>query len=414
MTKQEILAILGTVPEKFSDENIRAAIAQIRENKAEYIPELLDCLEYIYRNAAELTESGSDYDLHSYAIFLLAEFREKRAFSYMINFLRLPEEQLDYLFDDLLHEDLPKVLVSTFDDAKIQSLTDIIEDTNVYEFARVAAIETYQLLYKENFIDKTAFVAYLRGLIYEKLPADDEPFLFSCIANAVMDSHTFEMMADVQFLHDNDRVDRTVYGDYDDFVDYIFNYDRHRQDKSSFIENTLTVLDSWIAVEQRNAEYTGKNPQNTTINAKIGRNDPCPCGSGKKYKKCCYNTQTKEHSDLLKNYPKEPIFYEMYDAEAIEIDKLVYKALHSRRHSIFDEINNEAERIGKIGYLQTALDLFIKKCEALQIANFAEYDKQFMIHYRASEWVKSLVESEDSSNIRKVQKLASEIFEKFS
>jgi preprotein translocase subunit SecA len=24
-------------------------------------------------------------------------------------------------------------------------------------------------------------------------------------------------------------------------------------------------------------------------NPKIGRNDPCPCGSGKKYKKCCGN-----------------------------------------------------------------------------------------------------------------------------
>ena len=23
--------------------------------------------------------------------------------------------------------------------------------------------------------------------------------------------------------------------------------------------------------------------------AKVGRNDPCPCGSGKKYKKCCLN-----------------------------------------------------------------------------------------------------------------------------
>ena len=23
---------------------------------------------------------------------------------------------------------------------------------------------------------------------------------------------------------------------------------------------------------------------------KVGRNDPCPCGSGKKYKKCCLNT----------------------------------------------------------------------------------------------------------------------------
>lgn len=27
--------------------------------------------------------------------------------------------------------------------------------------------------------------------------------------------------------------------------------------------------------------------------AKIGRNDPCPCGSGKKFKKCCYLKQTE-------------------------------------------------------------------------------------------------------------------------
>ena len=25
------------------------------------------------------------------------------------------------------------------------------------------------------------------------------------------------------------------------------------------------------------------------IGEKVGRNDPCPCGSGKKYKKCCLN-----------------------------------------------------------------------------------------------------------------------------
>ena len=25
---------------------------------------------------------------------------------------------------------------------------------------------------------------------------------------------------------------------------------------------------------------------------KIGRNEPCPCGSGKKYKKCCMLNQT--------------------------------------------------------------------------------------------------------------------------
>ena len=28
-------------------------------------------------------------------------------------------------------------------------------------------------------------------------------------------------------------------------------------------------------------------PKFKEINRKISRNEPCPCGSGKKYKKCC-------------------------------------------------------------------------------------------------------------------------------
>lgn len=33
---------------------------------------------------------------------------------------------------------------------------------------------------------------------------------------------------------------------------------------------------------------------------KVGRNDPCPCGSGKKYKHCCYA------KDSVKHEPEEP------------------------------------------------------------------------------------------------------------
>ena len=28
--------------------------------------------------------------------------------------------------------------------------------------------------------------------------------------------------------------------------------------------------------------------------AKVSRNEPCPCGSGKKYKKCCFNKNQQE------------------------------------------------------------------------------------------------------------------------
>lgn len=34
-------------------------------------------------------------------------------------------------------------------------------------------------------------------------------------------------------------------------------------------------------------EWRLGNDQNRPAGGKVGRNDPCPCGSGKKYKKCC-------------------------------------------------------------------------------------------------------------------------------
>ena len=35
------------------------------------------------------------------------------------------------------------------------------------------------------------------------------------------------------------------------------------------------------------------------MTAKIGRNDLCPCGSGKKYKKCCEAAEQKRRSNML-------------------------------------------------------------------------------------------------------------------
>jgi len=34
-------------------------------------------------------------------------------------------------------------------------------------------------------------------------------------------------------------------------------------------------------------------PKPIETGPKVGRNDPCPCGSGKKFKKCCMNKQQK-------------------------------------------------------------------------------------------------------------------------
>lgn len=31
---------------------------------------------------------------------------------------------------------------------------------------------------------------------------------------------------------------------------------------------------------------------------KLGRNEICPCGSGKKYKRCCMNSVSKQHASM--------------------------------------------------------------------------------------------------------------------
>ena len=40
-------------------------------------------------------------------------------------------------------------------------------------------------------------------------------------------------------------------------------------------------------------------------NKKTGRNDPCPCGSGLKFKKCCYGKQIKPTQNIKELYLKK-------------------------------------------------------------------------------------------------------------
>ncbi|MDD3278385.1 MAG: SEC-C metal-binding domain-containing protein [Lachnospiraceae bacterium] len=50
----------------------------------------------------------------------------------------------------------------------------------------------------------------------------------------------------------------------------------------------LPMWDEIFTEEQKKVLYLDQKKSGTIIKGtKIGRNDPCPCGSGKKYKKCC-------------------------------------------------------------------------------------------------------------------------------
>ena len=69
-------------------------------------------------------------------------------------------------------------------------------------------------------------------------------------------------------------------------------------DKEKLYKNMVDAKADWlyqlpqwddIFTKERQKELYLEQKKSGTIvkGAKIGRNDPCPCGSGKKYKKCC-------------------------------------------------------------------------------------------------------------------------------
>ncbi|MEO8185202.1 MAG: SEC-C metal-binding domain-containing protein [Deltaproteobacteria bacterium] len=45
--------------------------------------------------------------------------------------------------------------------------------------------------------------------------------------------------------------------------------------------------------EGRKSALSQMTPSKSHIPSRVGRNDPCPCGSGKKYKRCCIDSETE-------------------------------------------------------------------------------------------------------------------------
>ena len=69
-------------------------------------------------------------------------------------------------------------------------------------------------------------------------------------------------------------------------------------DKEKLYKNMVAAKADWlyelpqwekIFTEEKRKELYKEQKESGTIRKekKVGRNDPCPCGSGKKYKKCC-------------------------------------------------------------------------------------------------------------------------------
>jgi tetratricopeptide (TPR) repeat protein len=115
--------------------------------------------------------------------------------------------------------------------------------------------------------------------------------------------------------------------------------------------------------------------------AKISRNAPCPCGSGKKYKKCCLlrkEAESLEQRKLLEKNPGKALVevddlddlsnsvLDLIDSKKFEEAKSVCSELRERYPDQVDGIERMAMVYEASGDNQKAADYYLKAAEFMR------------------------------------------------
>ena len=238
------------------------------------------------KNKKQLLELGSDLDLYYYeydeddeCMEFFAVLHAWRALSE----LKIPESK--ELFIDLLRElfeeedDLdwmPRLfrkLIKPFRADMLNESVDYILDENEHEWFRAEFINLLQNMLKNDEIDKNTL-----SQVFEKLFKKCKNPIVNASAIAVCkDEELVEHYPQIKKLYEKKWVDKALDGDLED-VELAFGMRSERSTVRDLGFNDLLEE----SFKEKDAALVPIRTEE-----KIGRNDPCPCGSGKKYKKCC-------------------------------------------------------------------------------------------------------------------------------
>lgn len=264
----EINEIVNNLSKNISHKFPTEAVLEARKHKKELTEIFLENLENIYKNPNIIF---IDDELHIFGLFLLAEFKEQRAFPVLINILnKLDEEDLDAMLGDIVTEELDSILASTFN-GDLVSLYNIIENTNKDEYLRSAALGALAILYNQKVIKKEIFINYFKKLL-PKIENEHNLVVDEFVV-LVCDLKLHELVPDVERLFKEKKVDKTFIS-LEDFKEFL---NEPAIEKYEYIKDVVESMSWWACF----------NDGPFIRETKIGRNEPCPCGSGKKYKKCC-------------------------------------------------------------------------------------------------------------------------------
>ena len=241
-------------------------------------------------SGTELTEEEAN--LLFWGLHVMAGSRDTRLFQPLLAIARQDEERLARHLGDAVPATLARLAISTFD-GDADALEAAISDRDADEFARWSLFGAYAYLAFEGRIPRERAHAFLTRFDRER-PARAGDAAWTGWEQAI----ALLGFADLRPLVEAARADaRLLEEDDAQWFDLaLAEAEKAPEDAARFHDQELGHVEDVIselaaALDDPEGEEDEEATPLRNPLRDVGRNDPCPCGSGKKFKKCCLEAE---------------------------------------------------------------------------------------------------------------------------
>ncbi|WP_374354056.1 DUF1186 domain-containing protein [Chitinimonas sp.] len=299
----ELLTDLNFYTGSYPEQALSAALTHPQVSRAPLLAELAACAS----DPTPRTDDDEGWMLHLYAMHLLAAQRDTEAFAPLLAIARLDGEVLEQLLGDHLTEGLPRALAATCPAGEEVQLQALANDASCYLWSRSAALRALALRALEGDYPREALLSWLKtecereadrmvdgGLRPEQGTDTDH---LSELVITLEEIGASELAESVQAWFDDGLIDDSFTKPEDCMVRLQRDWATCQADELAhgwgYPRDILGEISRWTCFhpdeddEEMDEDDAPKQEPVVRDAPKVGRNDPCPCGSGKKYKKCC-------------------------------------------------------------------------------------------------------------------------------
>jgi hypothetical protein len=281
----------------------KTAIATLRAEREIFQPLMLAELAELVDDPDRLVET--DFFTHIHLLALLAEWRETAAWPLLLRLFRhMDQECYEAIYSIDGSEYLVPLVAALMPagTAPLDEMQALLEMPKVSVWLRADMIEALWYRTEKGLLPREELSSRLRQVLAKErayqlarnIEAQDE-ILLTAMLESLAKLGDAQSIPLVQLLFDEQLVDPWYCGKtMEDYTAYMRGEKVWREKYPLGWVDDATVFVKQYFYRSREKEKALR-PQKSALpsetifrsDPKIGRNAPCPCGSGKKYKKCC-------------------------------------------------------------------------------------------------------------------------------